>query len=91
MKRYKDEYFKALDMLKDVHDEDIRQIEKWGNKNHLLVEWMSFLTEEVGELAQAINENVYRKGSLENIKKEAIQVATLSLKIAHMINRSLNR
>jgi len=43
-----------------------------------------FTTEELGELANAITEWKFRKGSSENVVKEAIQVATLALKIAEM-------
>jgi NTP pyrophosphatase (non-canonical NTP hydrolase) len=47
---------------------------------------MIYLTEEVGELAEAISEFEYRGGEKENIKKEAIQVATLAAKIAEMFS-----
>jgi NTP pyrophosphatase (non-canonical NTP hydrolase) len=65
-------------------DENIRQVEKWGRQRRRGFEWLGFLTEEVGELSQAISENEFRQGPRENIRKEAIQVATLALKIAEM-------
>jgi NTP pyrophosphatase (non-canonical NTP hydrolase) len=38
----------------------------------------------LGELAKAIGEFEYRNGTKEEVAKEAIQVATLALKIAEM-------
>lgn len=65
-------------------DEDLRQLDKWGVQKHSPFEWLAFLAEEVGELAEAITEFVYRGASKEHISKEAISVATLALKIARM-------
>ena len=62
------------------------QIEKWGVQSKSPFEWMTNLTEEIGELAQAITEAEYNNGCLEDVRKEAIQVATLALKIAEMYN-----
>ena len=69
--------------------ENIRQLNKWGVQNHLPSEWLMFTAEELGELANAISEWNYRGGLVENVVKEAIQVATLSLKIAEMFNNLL--
>ena len=69
---------------KDVMREHKKQIDKWGVQDVSPFEWMCFLTEEVGELAQAISECEYRGGKEEDVYKEAIQVASLSLKIAEM-------
>lgn len=65
-----------------VRGESIRQIGKWGYQNRTPFEWMTYLTEEVGELAEAISENHYRDGDRKHVAEEAIQVATLALKIA---------
>ena len=62
-----------------------KQIEKWGIQSHALFEWLAYLTEEVGELSEAISEYIYRDGDLVEIMKEAIQSATLAAKIAAMI------
>lgn len=64
--------------------EDQRQLRKWGIQERSPFEWMNYLTEEVGELAKAISEAVYRDGDPGQISKEAIQVATLALKISKM-------
>jgi NTP pyrophosphatase (non-canonical NTP hydrolase) len=65
--------------------ENKKQIEKWGIQNLTPFEWMTFLTEEVGELAQAISELAYRNGTHREVFNEAIQVATLASKIAEIV------
>ena len=70
-----------MDLIKQ---ENIKQITKWGVQTRHPFEWLAYTTEELGELSQAISEWYYRHGERENIVKEAIQVATLSLKIAEM-------
>jgi len=67
-----------------VFRENLRQLKKWGVQDHLPAEWLMFTTEELGELAEAIGEWNYRCGSTEAVVKEAIQTATLALKIAEM-------
>ncbi len=71
-------------LKKAVLKENERQLEKWGVQNVSPFEWMTYLVEEVGELAEAISEAEYRKGTFDDIYKEAIQVATLALKIAEI-------
>jgi NTP pyrophosphatase (non-canonical NTP hydrolase) len=67
-----------------VIEENDRQLKKWGVQWRTPFEWITYLTEEVGELAQAVSENEYRNGKSDDVVKEAIQVATLALKIAEM-------
>ena len=86
MKRYADQLFlNKLRLFDDVFLEHLRQVDKWGLQTHTLFEWQNYITEELGELAKAISEHEYCNGSWEDIYKEAIQVATLSLKIAEMV------
>lgn len=89
MKKYKDEMMRTLFKLgglsNKIAKESFRQLEKWGIQKHTLPEWLMFTTEELGELANAISEFMYREGKPEEIFFEAIQVATLALKIAEMI------
>ena len=72
-----------------VFRENIKQLEKWGVQDHTPFEWLAYTTEELGELSKAISEWKYRGGLIENIVKEAIETATLSLKIAEMFNNLL--
>jgi len=67
-----------------VEVENERQIKKWGVQDHEPFEWLGFATEELGETAQAIAEWQFRHGSREEVVEEAIQTATLMLKIAEM-------
>jgi len=71
-------------LFKAVLMEHNRQLSKWGIQNATIFEWLCYLTEEVGELNEAAAENEYRVGSPEEVYKEAIQVATLALKIAEI-------
>ena len=67
-----------------IYAENLRQLEKWGVQDHPPFEWLGYATEELGETAQAIGDFLYREGSTEDVVKEAIQTATLMLKIAEM-------
>lgn len=85
MKRYADQHLRDLRHLAEcVKEEHGRQIRKWGTQKVTTFEWLAYLTEEVGELAEAISEYEYRKGLPGHIMTEAIQVATLALKIAEI-------
>ena len=86
MRKFHDERFTyKLMLMKAVDNENKRQLKLWGIQNCTLAEWMLFLTEEVGELAKAIAEYTYREGPPSEIYNEAIETATLALKIAEMI------
>ena len=71
-------------ILANIQNENENQVEKWGIQCVTAFEWLTYTTEELGELAQAINEYEYRDGTAEQIVKEAIQLATLALKIAEI-------
>lgn len=72
------------DLIKDVWREHKYQVDKWGIQTHTPFEWLTYTTEELGELAMAISEHAYRDGDIDGVINEAVQVATLSLKIAEM-------
>ena len=81
----KDKCLQDLHNLKNMVDsENLRQITKWGIQDRTPFEWLGFTTEELGELASAIGEWQFRGGRATDVVKEAIQVATLSLKIAEI-------
>lgn len=78
--------FSKLDaILLYVRDENIRQLEKWGIQEHSDVTWLAFLIEEMGELSAAMCEKKFRDGTNDEVFDEAIQVATLALKISEMV------
>ena len=72
--------------LHAVIQEHLEQVEKFGYQDAYPYEWLTWLTEELGELAKAINKNYNDHDKVgieqENLYHEAIQVATLALKIA---------
>lgn len=72
------------DLTADILTENVVQLNKWGVQKRTAFEWMCYLTEEVGELAEAISEKEYRQGTNNQVVQEAIQIATLVLKIAEM-------
>ena len=74
-----------------VKAENRRQVEKWGIQDRNPMEWMCYLTEEAGELAAAIADVVYRDRHKECSVAEAIQVATLALKIAEMFQYEIDK
>ncbi|KKN50094.1 hypothetical protein LCGC14_0635920 [marine sediment metagenome] len=89
MKQYTDQLFKdKANLFTDVLLESNHQVEKWGIQTHSLFEWLNYTTEEIGELAKAVAEHHYRSGSEQDIYNEAIQLATLSLKIAEMVKNA---
>ena len=71
-------------LQKLVKNENHFQLNKWGIQDHTIFEWLAYATEELGELSNAISEHYYRDGNKQEVIKEAIQTATLSLKIAEM-------
>jgi NTP pyrophosphatase (non-canonical NTP hydrolase) len=82
-------------VLELVAAERQRQDDKWGDQsgNHPF-EWMSILMEEVGELAEAINETCFQtqhvkpdRGGPDAIRREAVQVAAVAVAIVEAIVR----
>jgi hypothetical protein len=51
---------------------------------------LTYTTEELGELANAIGEFEHRGGPPSKVVNEAIQVATLAIKIAVMFSERRN-
>jgi NTP pyrophosphatase (non-canonical NTP hydrolase) len=74
-------------ILKKIINEKSTQLGRWGIQRRSAFEWLTYLAEEVGEVAEAITEYEYREGTKEDVVKEAVQVATLALTIAEMFER----
>ena len=86
MKKHKDLELKNRKILfSHIIEEHEKQLDKWGVQEATLAEWMLWTQEEFGELAQAIGDASYRGYPWKQAYKEAIQTATLILKIAEMI------
>ncbi len=72
------------DALKMVIAERERQDKKWGYpQNNTPFEWLSILTEEVGESAQALNDALLsaNKKDLSRVIEEMVQVAAVAVSI----------
>ena len=80
----KDLQLKDKRLLYAILAENKKQIEKWGIQDHDPADWLMFATEEIGELAEAMADYKFRNGNNLNVAREAIQAATLTLKIAEM-------
>ena len=91
MKTYTDRELKDISgLITEVIKENKYQILKWGIQKRTAFEWLAYLTEEVGEISKAISEHHYRDGRREQVVYEAIQAATLALKIAEMYGEKQN-
>lgn len=87
LKQYTDQCLKDREgILRKIIAESNSQIRKWGIQTRSAFEWLAYTAEELGEMAEAISEHEYRSGSKEKVISEAMQVATLALKIAEMFN-----
>lgn len=88
MKQYKDRSFEDMDWIIDcLEKENLSQIRKWGIQERTAFEWLAYAMEELGELAEAIIEHEYRQCPKEKVISEAVQAATLLLKIAEMYKK----
>lgn len=75
-----------LEFLKDVREEAINARTKFPDSVHSL----AALTEEVGELAQAVIDERYHDGDSHRIWEEAVQVAVMAMRVATEGDRSFN-
>lgn len=71
----------------DVLDERIKQNIKWGKQNHPYTVWLAILMEEVGEVAQAMQEGSahHKKSDASDLYSELIQVAAVATAIAEQV------
>ena len=61
-----------------VFSEVVKQDEKWGfNRDHHPLEWISILSEEVGEVTKEINDSSFSRIQGFNYEKEIIQCAAV--------------
>jgi len=81
-------------VITEVMFERIQQDEKWGEQNHDDMTWITVLTEEVGEAAQAslslafgnqTGLNLQRQRA--NLRSELIQVAAVAVAHVEAIDR----
>ena len=78
--------FRQAKILEEVAHERIKQEAEWGIQSHNEYKWFMILMEEIGEIANAINE-LYPAGKMkytkknikENLKYELIQTMAVCL------------
>ena len=74
-------------VYRDIKAERIRQVLKWGRQDRPPLEWVSILTEEVGEVAQEANRVYFGGKGADDYRAEMVQVAA----VAHAAIESLDR
>lgn len=81
---------------RDIFDERIRQIEKFGPQNHEPFKWLAILGEEVGECNNAAIEafdwKAHKWGSsrvngMQDLRTELVQVAAVAKAFIECIDR----
>jgi len=82
-----------VEAIKKVIEERIRQNQKWGYpQQNTPFEWLSILTEEVGEFAEALNNALLGQcplpGGMERAIDEIIQVAAVAVSIIEHLSKS---
>ena len=70
-----------MEVLEEVMEERNRQDELWGEQNHDDGIWLAILVEEVGEVANDINERS------KKLREELIQVAAVAVSWVESIDR----
>jgi len=79
-------------VLNQVGSERIAQNLKWGKQNHPYTVWLAILMEEVGEVAQAMQEGLihHKESDAGNLYNELIQVAAVATAIAEQVAEDEN-
>lgn len=76
-----------------IMDERRRQDEKWGEQNILNPEWLAVITEELGEVAEAVLQHRFspkeqvRANGLEDLRCELVQVAAVAVAWVEALDR----
>ena len=81
------EYLLASPPRKAVALERKRQTEKWGEQNHDVFVWLSILSEEIGELAQAALHDKFGGRAAGTLKNELTQVAAVAVQWLEQLER----
>ena len=81
-----------LEALDSVGQERYRQEAKWGVQRHDMTVWLTVLSEEVGELSQAIlrYREVMTDQRRDAIRAEAVQVAAVAVAMIEHLDEMSN-
>ena len=74
-------------VLNQVDNERLKQDAMWGKQRHDRGTWLAILMEEVGEVAQAMQEGFthHKESDADNLYTELIQVAAVAVAIAEQV------
>lgn len=78
-------------IFQEIKQERERQDEKWGQQNHLPIEWCAILGEEVGEVNKAALESHWRYKAndfYQSYRKELIQTAAVCVAMIESLERN---
>ena len=88
----KEKAIEAIELLKflDVLREQNRQLDKWGLQNHHPHQYLTILTEEVGEVAEAIlkTEGEGNTMTWDDVIKELVEVQAVAQSMIESIKRN---
>jgi NTP pyrophosphatase (non-canonical NTP hydrolase) len=77
-----------LNVLIDIANERRRQNEKWGEQNHPAEIWLAVLSEELGEVSQALLHNKFGGKAAGTLRTELVQVAAVAIQWLECIDRN---
>lgn len=86
--KMKDEQLRIMDFVSDcIREERINQNAKWGIQRHEMGKWLAILVEEVGEVAQAMQNGMTseKETDAHDLYKEIIQVAAVAAAMAEQL------
>lgn len=71
----------ATSVIFDVERELVSQRQKWGVQRHSSLAWLPILSEEVGEVAEALQKGTtaFKDTDSDDLEKELIQTAAVAI------------
>lgn len=75
-------------IMDDILEERDRQDAKRGVQNHLPIEWIAVLTEEVGEASQEALRIHFGGKSKDDYRHELVQVAAVAMAMIECLDRN---
>lgn len=78
------------EVLKKILCERDRQNKLWGEQNHDNYRWLAILSEELGEVSQAILHDEFGGEAAGGVEIELVQVAAVALQWLECIERRRN-
>ena len=80
----------VVTVQKMIHAERVRQNEKWGEQNHDDYRWLAILSEELGEVSQAILHDEFGGKAAGTLEEELVQLVAVGVQWLECIERNRN-